>query len=44
MPVGIELDNSFEKKITKAVTAIQEKDYVTAQEYIKSNVRELPRS
>jgi len=35
MAVGIKLENSFEMNITKAVTAIQEKDYVIAQEYIK---------
>ena len=35
MLVGIELSNSFEMNIKKAVSAIQERDYVTAQEYIK---------
>lgn len=36
MPVGIELFNSFERNIKKAVTALQDKDYVTALESIKS--------
>jgi len=36
MSVGIELYDSFKKNIEKAVTALQDKDYVTAQESIKS--------
>ncbi|MCB8817536.1 tetratricopeptide repeat protein [Desulfosporosinus shakirovi] len=35
MKVGTGVRGSFEKKIEQAVSALQAKDYVTAQEYLK---------